>query len=64
MDTDAIYGWIRNGELEAQNLGRASQPRWRIARSAIEDFKARRRRQIAVKIGQDRSSAANVSKPD
>lgn len=63
VDTDAIYEWIRTGELEAQDLGRGSVPRWRIARSAIEAFKRKRARGFPRDVttaihGEDRRTSA------
>lgn len=48
VDPDAIYEWIANGELEAEDLGRRSVPRWRITRVALEGFRARRRRPTPI----------------
>ena len=36
-----VLAWIRNGELQAHNIGRApgkKKPRYRVAPQALEDF--------------------------
>ncbi len=43
VDTDAVYDWIASGEIEAEDMGRASQRRWRISRAALAAFRERRR---------------------
>jgi excisionase family DNA binding protein len=35
---DTIHLFIRSGKLKASNLGQAGHPRWKISRTAIEEF--------------------------
>ena len=42
VNGDKVRGWIREGELDAVNVGNARRPRWRIPEQSLTDFLKRR----------------------
>lgn len=46
---DSVLAFIHNKELKASNLGRATRPRWRIAKEDLQHFLDSRSNQTAPK---------------
>ena len=64
VKSDAIYAWIRSGELRAVDVSakRGGKPTWRIPVDAIVAFEESRTTRPAMKARRQRKSQDNVIK--